>query len=327
LRTPFTFEGRDLYISSSIGTAFGMLGEVVPADLLRYADVAMYRAKTAGKARCVVFDHSMHAAWIAKASLESELSAALDRGELRVVYQPIADLATGAVVGAEALARWQHPTRGLVLPLEFLPLAEETGLILPLGQWVLEEACRQAALWQRTVSGGLPTTPMTVSVNLSARQFQQPDLVQHVEHALVSAGLDPACLRLEIIEGVLIDDARAALAKLESLRALGVRVTIDDYGSGQASLSSLRRMPVRSLKFDPSFLGGLDPEAVQVVRAVVMMAHTLGLEVSAEGIETDEQLARLREADLDRGQGFLFSRPLTADAMSRLLQRGVPLIA
>jgi len=324
LRTPFTFEGRDLYISSSIGIAFGMLGEVQPADLLRYADVAMYRAKTAGKARCVVFDHSMHAAWVAKASLESDLHSALERGELRVVYQPIADLTTGALVGAEALARWQHPTRGLVLPLEFLPLAEETGLILPMGQWVLEEACRQAASWQRVAPSGLP---MTVSVNLSARQFQQPDLVQHVERALVSAGLDSACLRLEIIESVLMEDARATLAKLEALRALGVRVTIDDYGSGHASLSSLRRMPVRSLKFDPSFLGQLDPEAVQVVRAVAMMAHTLGLEVSAEGIETDEQLARLREADLDRGQGFLFSRPLSADAMYRLLQGGLPLIA
>jgi EAL domain-containing protein (putative c-di-GMP-specific phosphodiesterase class I) len=284
----------------------------------------MSRAKSAGKARCVVFDHSMHAAWVARASLESELSAALEQGQLRVVYQPIADLATGAIVGAEALARWQHPTRGLVLPLDFLPLAEETGLILPMGQWVLEEACRQAALWQLARPGG---PPLTVSVNLSARQFQQPDLVQQVEHALVSADLDPACLRLEVVEGVLMDDARATLLKLEELRALGVRVTIDDFGSGYASLSSLRRMPVRSLKFDPSFLGPLDPDAVQVVRAVAMMAHTLGLEVSAEGIETGEQLARLREANLDRGQGFLFSRPLSDDAMRLLLQQGLPLIA
>ena len=324
LQTPFAFEGRDVYVSSSIGIAFGMLGEVQPADLLRYADVAMYRAKTSGKARCVVFDHSMHAAWLAKASLEAELNAALEQGELRVMYQPIADLATGAVVGAEALVRWQHPTRGLVLPLEFLPLAEETGLILPMGQWVLEEACRQAASWQQLVPAG---RPLTVSVNLSARQFQQPDLVEKVEHALVSASLDAACLRLEVIEGVLMDDARGTLTRLEALRALGVRVTIDDYGSGHASLSSLRRLPVRSLKFDPSFLGGLDPEAVQVVRAVVMMAHTLGLEVSAEGIETDEQLARLREADLDRGQGFLLSRPLSDDAMRRLLLQGSSLIA
>jgi diguanylate cyclase (GGDEF)-like protein/PAS domain S-box-containing protein len=324
LQTPFHFEGRDLYVSSSIGIAFGTHGEVQPPDLLRFADAAMYRAKSAGKARSVVFDHSMHAAWLARASLETELRAAIDRGELRLHYQPIADLTTGALVGAEALARWQHPTRGLVLPMEFLPLAEETGLILPMGQWVLEEACRQARLWQQAFPD---SPPLAVSVNISARQFQQPDLVHRVEQALSQAGLDPSRLRLDVIEGVLMDDARSTLTKLLELRALGVRVAIDDFGSGYASLTSLRRMPVRSLKLDPSFLGQLDDHGVVVVRAVATLAHALGLEISAEGIETDEQLARVREADLDRGQGYLFSRPLAADAMRRLVKNGRLLIS
>jgi diguanylate cyclase (GGDEF)-like protein len=323
LQQPFEFEGRDLYVSSSIGIAYGTHGETRPSDLLRFADAAMYRAKSSGKARSVVFDHSMHAAFLARATLESELRVALDREELRLHYQPIADLTTGDLVGAEALARWQHPARGLILPMEFLPLAEETGLILPLGQWVLEEACRQARVWQHQHPDG---PPLTVSVNLSARQFQQPDLVRRVEQALAQAKLDPASLRLEVVEGVLMDDPRTTLAKLEELRALGVRVTIDDFGTGYASLSSLRRLPVRSLKLDPSFLGQLDPEAVGIMRAVATLAHALGLEVTAEGVETGEQLARLREADLDRGQGYLFSRPLAEDAMQTLLREGGRLI-
>ena len=195
----------------------------------------MYRAKSTGKGRAVVFDHSMHAAWVARASLESELRAAVEHGELTLHYQPIADLATGALVGAEALARWQHPTRGLVLPMEFLPLAEETGLILPLGQWVLEEACRQARAWQDACPD---RPPISVSVNVSARQFHQPDFVRRVLHALAQADLEPSRLRLDVVEGILLDDTRATLAKLLELRALGVRVAIDDFGSGYASLTT-----------------------------------------------------------------------------------------
>jgi diguanylate cyclase (GGDEF)-like protein/PAS domain S-box-containing protein len=325
LETPFHFEGRDLFVGSSIGIAFGTYGEVQPPDLLRFADAAMYRAKSAGKGRSVVFDHSMHAAWLARASLETELREALDRDEMRLLYQPIVELASGQVVGAEALLRWEHPTRGLVLPMEVLPLAEETGLILPMGQWVLEEACRQARSWQRAHPN---SPPLTVSVNLSARQFQQPDLVRRVEQALAQAGLDPCRLRLDVTEGVLMDDARDTLAKLEALRVLGVRVAIDDFGTGHASLSSLRKMPVHSLKLDPSFPGQLDDDtSVDVVRAVASLAHALGLEVLAEGVETDEQLARLREADLDRAQGYLFSRPLSEEALARLLAQGRRLIA
>lgn len=322
LQTPFHFDGRDLYVSASIGIAFSPPDGMKPADVLRYADAAMYRAKTAGKARCVMFDHSMHAAWLARLSLESDLRAALDRDELRLFYQPIADLATGQIVGVEALARWQHPTRGLMLPLEFLPLAEETGLIVPIGQWVLEKACCQARAWQHQFRGGVP---LTVSVNLSARQFQQPDLVSRVERALSGAGLDPALLRLEVTESALPDDARVALKTLNDLRALGVRVALDDFGAGCASLSSLRRLPVRTLKLDPSFLGALDEEAVPIVRAVATLAHALGMEVSAEGIETAQQLARLREVECDRGQGFLLSHPVAEDALSRLIEQGLPL--
>jgi diguanylate cyclase (GGDEF)-like protein/PAS domain S-box-containing protein len=323
LRQPFELDGRDLYVSSSIGIAFGTHDEIRPSELLRFADAAMYRAKSSGKARSVVFDHSMHAAFLARATLETELREALDRDEMLLHYQPIVDLANGQLVGAEALLRWQHPARGLLLPLELLPLAEETGLILPLGQWVLEEACRQARIWQGAYPDG---PPLTVSVNLSARQFQQQDLVRRVEQALAQAGLDPSNLRLDVVEGVLMDDPRTALAKLEELRALGVRVAIDDFGTGYASLSSLRRLPVRSLKLDPSFLGQLDPGSVGIMRAVATLAHALGLEVTAEGVETGDQLASLREADLDRAQGYLFSRPLAEDAMWTLLRKGGRLI-
>ncbi len=323
LQAPFHFEGRDLYVSSSIGIAFGTPGGVKPSDLLRYADAAMYRAKATGKARSVVFDHSMHADWIARASLETDLRAALDRDELRLFYQPIVDLISGKLVGVEALARWEHPTRGLVLPMDFLPLAEETGLILPLGQWTLEEACRQARVWQQQ----FPTSaPLTVSVNLSGRQFQQPDLVRRIERVLAQTGLAASALRLEVIEGVLLDDARSTLFKLEELRALGVRLTIDDFGTGPASLTSLRRLPVRTLKLDHSLLVPEEADSVAMVRAVASLAHALGMEVAAEGIETDEQLARLREAECDRGQGYLLSRPLTSEAMNCLLQRNLPLL-
>jgi diguanylate cyclase (GGDEF)-like protein/PAS domain S-box-containing protein len=323
LQTPFHFEGRDLYVSSSIGIAFGTPGGVKPSDLLRYADAAMYRAKAAGKARSVVFDHSMHADWVARTSLEADLRAALDRDELRLYYQPIVDLVSGKLVGTEALARWEHPTRGLVLPMDFLPLAEETGLILPLGQWTLEEACRQAQAWQQQ----FPTSPpLTMSVNLSCRQFQQPDLVRRVEQVLAQTGLLPSSLRLEVTEDVLLDDARATLAKLDELRAMGVRLTLDDFGTGLASLTSLRRLPVRTLKLDPCLLASDEADAVAMVRAVSTLAHALGMEVAAEGIETDEQLARLREAECDRGQGYLLSRPLPGEAMHRLLQQDLPLL-
>jgi EAL domain-containing protein (putative c-di-GMP-specific phosphodiesterase class I) len=323
LQPPFHFEGRDLYISSSIGIAFGTTDGVKASDLLRYADAAMYRAKAIGKARAVVFDHSMQADWVARATLETDLRGALDRNELRLFYQPIVDLVSGRLVGTEALARWQHPTRGLVLPMDFLPLAEETGLIVPLGQWTLEEACRQARAWQTQYPSN---APLTISVNISGRQFQQPDLVQRVERALSQFGLDPSVLRLEVTESVLLDDARATQARLEELRALGVRLTLDDFGTGPASLTSLRRLPVRTLKLDRSLLASEDATSAAIVRAVATLAHAFGMEVAAGGIETDEQLAHLREAECDRGQGYLLSRPLTEEAMSQLLKQGLPLL-
>jgi diguanylate cyclase (GGDEF)-like protein/PAS domain S-box-containing protein len=320
---PFHFEGRDLRVSASIGIAFGTPGEVKPADLLRYADAAMYRAKATGKACSVVFDHSMHADWVARASLETDLRSALDRDELRLFYQPIVDLVSGQLVGTEALARWQHPTRGLVLPMDFLPLAEETGLIVPLGQWTIHEACRQARDWQQQY----PTSAsLTVSVNLSGRQFQQPDLVRQIEQALAQFGLDPSILLLEVTESVLLDDARATQAKLEELRALGVQLTLDDFGTGPASLTSLRRLPVRTLKLDQSLLAAEDANSTAMVRAVSTLAHAFGMDVAAGGIETDAQLARLREADCDHGQGYLLSRPLSEAAMSQLLKEGLPLL-
>ena len=322
LDQPFDIDGRAVSVTASIGIAFGTDADARPADLLRFADAAMYRAKTEGKARYVVFDRAMHADWVARSDLEAELRGALERGELRLHYQPIVDLATGRIVGAEALVRWLHPERGLLLPQGFLRVAEETGLIVPLGAWVLAEACRQARAWQRERSAA---ESFWVSVNFSPRQLRQPDLVAQVGRALRETELDPAALRLELGEGAIVEDGTARLATVEALQAVGVRVAIDDFGTGSSSLTGLRRLPARTLKLDQSVFAGPDARDARVVRAVVDLAHALDMDVVAEGIETADQLALLRATACDHGQGFLFSKPVDAEALGALLGSGASL--
>jgi diguanylate cyclase (GGDEF)-like protein len=319
LGDPANLGGRDVFVNASVGIA--MSGERLsePEDLLRSADLAMYRAKANGRARWELFDHSMEARAVERLELETDLRRALERGEFRVFYQPIISLDNGEIAEVEALIRWQHPERGLVAPLEFIPLAEETGLIVPIGQVVLEEACHQARLWDRLRPS---TRPLTVSVNLSARQFQHPTLVTDIARTVREAGVDPRRLKLEITETVVMQDAEATAAKLRALKSLGIQLAIDDFGTGYSSLTYLKRFPVDTLKIDRSFVDGIgeDAQDTAIVRSVVALAKTLNLSVTGEGIETPVQQAHLVALGCDRGQGYLFAKPLPAEEFERMLE-------
>jgi diguanylate cyclase (GGDEF)-like protein/PAS domain S-box-containing protein len=318
---PFTLNGRDVVVTASVGIALEAAGHEAADSLLRNADVAMYRAKTTAQGRHVVFEASMHSDALMRLELESDLRHALERGEFRVHYQPIISLRSGRIVEAEALVRWLHPTRGLVAPSDFVPIAEETGLIVPLGQWVLEQACRQAAVWQ----AAHPTDPpLTMSVNLSPRQFQQPTLVEQVIRALNEAGLAPGSLKLEITEGVAMRDAEATIIVLERLKQLGVLIAIDDFGTGYSSLAYLRRLPLDVLKIDRSFVTGAgeNQEDTAIVRAIISLAHSLELTITAEGIETTRQALLMQSWGCERGQGYYWSQPVDTAMFTTILAAG-----
>ncbi len=318
LRPSFRLDGRDVFVSASLGIAVPTTEDQGPDDLLRLADVAMYQAKHSGKNRFAVFDTGMDAHAWQRLNLEAELRQAIDEEQLRLHYQPLVDLATERVVEVEALVRWQHPERGLIPPGDFIPLAEETGLIVPLGRWVLDEACRQAAEWSRTDPA---SAAVGIAVNLSARQFRHAGLVDDVALALAKAGLAPERLKLEITETAAVEDASSTIAAMRALKELGVRLAIDDFGAGYSGLSYLRRCPVDALKIDRAYVAGLGRDAADaaMVRAVVVFARTLGLSVTAEGVETATQLAELRALGCERGQGFLFARPLPVEDILRFL--------
>ncbi len=319
LREPFPLNGRDWFLTASIGIALATPGRGTPDELLREAEIAMVRAKSDAGQRHFLFEPSMSDQTLERLDLENDLRRALDRDELRVHYQPIVSLADGTVVGFEALVRWQHPTRGLVPPLAFIPMAEETGLIVPLGRWVLEAACRQAAIWNATRSSkGAP--PLFVSVNLSAREFTQTDLVDDVRETLDRTALEPDALELEITESVLMDQSEAGIRALRDLRGLGVRLVLDDFGTGYSSLSYLKHLPLDTIKIDRTFVAGIEEIADRsIVDAVIALAHGLGIGVVAEGIETEEQAEKLRELGCDLGQGYLFSRAVPAEQTWALL--------
>jgi EAL domain-containing protein (putative c-di-GMP-specific phosphodiesterase class I) len=260
---------------------------------------------------------------VERLELETDLRQGLERNEFRLVYQPILSLADGQIVEVEALVRWQHPTRGQISPAQFIPIAEETGLIEPIGLWVLEEACRQARVWQRLLP---PDRSLVMSVNLSGRQFQDPRLVDQIRRILRETGLEPQALKLEITESVLMQDAESTAARMRALTDIGVRFAIDDFGTGYSSLSYLRRFPVDTLKIDRSFVEGLgtDAQALAIVRSIVALAKALNLSVTGEGVETAAQHAQLRELGCDRGQGYLFARPLVAADLVGLLAQTFP---
>jgi len=321
LQRPFALGAHETVVTASIGIVLGTCARDRPADLLRDADIAMYRAKQGGKARYAVFDPQMSADVLRRLALEVDLRRALVCGEFRVYYQPTVDLDTDRIVGMEALVRWEHPERGLVSPAAFIPLAEETGLILPLGRWVLQGACHQARAWQMEH----PTDPpLTISVNLSGRQFQHPELVDEIEHALRETELPACSLVLELTESILMEDAESNIASLRRLKSLGVQIAIDDFGTGYSSLGYLKRFPVDILKVDKSFVDrlGQDAKDTAIVRTVIGLARSLGLQVTAEGVETHEQLAILRSMGADLGQWYYLSPPLSAEATDILLSRG-----
>ncbi|HYH82742.1 MAG TPA: EAL domain-containing protein [Longimicrobium sp.] len=315
LGRPFELKGTEVFTGAGVGIALSYTGYEHAEDALRDAAIAMYRSRDARQGQYEVFDRDMHGQVAARLRLETELRRALDRGELRVHYQPIVSLATGRIAGFEALARWQHPQRGLVLPDDFIPLAEETGLILPIGMWVLEEACRQLRRWQDAAPAG---EPPTLAVNLCARQFLQPDLVERVEQALREAGVPPHTLKLEITESVLMQNTDAVGATLGRLKALGVQLHIDDFGTGYSSLGYLHRLPLDALKIDRSFVSP-DSTNLHLVRTIVALAHALGVAVVTEGIESAEVLSELRLLKCEFGQGYLFSHPLPSDAIDALI--------
>ena len=319
LQAPFAVQGKDLVARASVGIALPDLDRPQEADeLLRNADMAMYTAKNNGKGRYEWFAPSMHAAVVERLELTADLRRAVERSELFVLYQPIVDLATGRRTGVEALVRWRHPQRGLVGPDEFITLAEETGLILPLGRLVLEQACRHGARWRQQHGREL-----TINVNLSIRQLQDPGFVNEVTEILVASQLHAHCLTLEITESLLMQDTEAAVEKLTELKRLGVRVAIDDFGTGYSSLSYLQKLPIDILKIPKPFIDGIvkTSEESALARAIIKLAKTLRLETIAEGIEQQEQWHKLRELACDLGQGYFFSKPVESDDIDALLAR------
>jgi EAL domain-containing protein (putative c-di-GMP-specific phosphodiesterase class I) len=297
-----------------------MDSDVDGADqLLRNADLAMYRAKAAGQGGYARDDPQMHTELVARVQLEADLRQALDKGELFLHYQPTFDLASGQIVGAEALARWRHPVRGLVAPTEFIPLAEASGLIRPLGAWVLREACRQAADWQRTSPPR--DKPLALSINLSGRQLQFPEVVDDVARALSESALSPDSLVLEMTESTLLDDSDTVLAILRQLKDLGARLAIDDFGTGYSSLSYLHRFPVDILKIDRSFLERLShaSDNAELARTIVRLGQSLQLVTVAEGVEDSAQFLALRPMGCDIGQGYYFGKPMESEEIGRLL--------
>jgi diguanylate cyclase (GGDEF)-like protein len=319
LNQPMNIGGYEHVTTASVGVALSTSAADQPEYLLRSADMAMYRAKNTGRARFEMFDRAMHAEALTRLQLETDLRHAIERDEFFLHFQPIISLKDGRITGIEALVRWRHHDRGIVSPGVFVPVAEDTGLIVPLGRWVLREACRQARAWQERYED---ETPLTVSVNLSVREFAQPDLVPQVAAILRETGMPANRLQLEITESAIIGQQHPAISTIQELRALGLAIHLDDFGTGYSALSYLHRLPLDAVKVDRAFTSSIDTEErpLHVVRAIISLAHAIGLEVIAEGVATPHQLSLLRSMECDRGQGFLFARPGSPTDMEALLR-------
>ncbi|HST54119.1 MAG TPA: EAL domain-containing protein [Pyrinomonadaceae bacterium] len=315
---PFGLSGREVFTTVSIGVAVGTGGYKDPEDILRDADTAMYRAKSLGKARHVVFDQSMHASAVNLLQIETDLRTALEKKQFFLLYQPIVSLDDFKLCGFEALLRWHHPERGLISPLDFVPIAEETGQIIAIGEWALQQACRQMRRWEKEYG---MASPLFISVNLSCKQFNNPLLLKQVRGVLAKTGISPRQLKLEITESAVMDNIDSATEMLSQLRDLGVQLSIDDFGTGYSSLSYLHRFPINTLKIDRSFVTRMaeNTENVEIVRSIVMLAQVLGMDVVAEGVETKEQLKILRDLRCEYGQGYYFSRPSNAADAEKII--------
>ena len=315
---PFALEGYELFTSASIGIALSTQGYEKPEDILRDADLTMYSAKERGKARYEVFDRSMHTKAIERLHLENDLRRGVEREEFAVYYQPITSLSTGKISGFEALARWHHPSRGIISPGDFIPVAEETGLIVPLGNWLLEESCRQLRTWQLKYP---EHPPMKISVNLSGKQLREPSLIEQIDRILSKTELAATSLKLEITESILMENIEVITQTLLALRERKIQLSIDDFGTGYSSLSYLHRFPVDTLKIDRSFINEIKSgkENSAIVKTIVTLAHMLNMDVIAEGIETTSQLDQLKMLKCEHGQGFYFAKPLSKEEAEKLI--------
>lgn len=318
LKQPFTLSGYHIFASASIGVVAADQAYDQPEDVLRDADLAMYKAKIHGKARYEVFKVTMREQAQTRIELESDLRYALERHELKLDYQPIIALPSEQITGFEALLRWHHPQRGIIAPLDFIPIAEETGLIVPIGEWVLRKACRQLKAWQTRFP---QSPPVTMSVNVSGTQFAKSDFVDQVKKILREVGLDPTTLQLELTESVWLNSSPEALALFRQLSDMGIQLHMDDFGTGYSSLAYLQHFPIRMLKIDRTFLNKMDDDnkTKKILHAMIAMAHDLGIETLAEGVETLEQLAHLKRLNCNYGQGYLMSRPVDPAAIEKLL--------
>lgn len=322
LCAPFTIAGSEVFISTSIGIAITTNGSETPEELLRNADVAMYLSKTKGKDRYTIFENEMHDVLIKRVQLETDMRTAIEAREFELYYQPIIDLQSERIMGMEALVRWNHPQHGLIPPLDFIPLAEETGLIVPLGRWILNEACRQAREWQVAYKAA---KPLSITVNIASRQFLEGDLSAIVMHALAKSKLPAQSLILEITESTMLSNTETTIKKLNELKELGIRFAIDDFGTGYSSLSYLQRFPIDILKIDKSFIDkiALDKEGAAVANAIITMSETLNLKTIAEGIESLGQKAVLQNLGCELGQGYHFAKPLRAKDMAEFLHNSL----
>ncbi|GGI18660.1 hypothetical protein GCM10008066_15190 [Oxalicibacterium faecigallinarum] len=319
---PLTIEGHEFFISSSVGVSVYPADGVEPETLIKHADIAMYRAKETGRNNFQFYTSEMNERALERLRIEGDLRLAIERDEFLLYYQPQVDLVSKKIIGVEALIRWQHPELGMVPPARFISLAEETGLIVPIGNWVIREACRQSKVWQDEGFIGLRT-----AVNLSARQFAQQNLVQSIQDALTATSLLPASLEIELTESLVMADVEQAIGILRDMKTLGVQLSIDDFGTGYSSLSYLKRFPIDVLKIDRSFVNDIttDPDDAAIVTSIISLAHSLRLSVIAEGVETREQLDYLQQHGCDQIQGYFFSRPVTAEVMTQMLRDGTRL--
>jgi diguanylate cyclase (GGDEF)-like protein len=321
LSKPFLVGNHQVFTSASIGIVLSTIGYVSTEEVLRDADIAMYQAKMMGKAKYVIFDKEMRSQVVTKLKLENDLRVALDHQEFDIYYQPIISIGNNSIAGFEALLRWHHPELGLIAPASFIPIAEETGMILEIGQWVLEKACRQVIKWQKDTG----IRNLNLSINISYRQFCHPNFLKLIRETLRLTQFDPYCLNLEITENILMDNSAETRQLMSQLRELGISIHIDDFGTGYSSLSYLQRFPINTLKIDRSFINqlGENGENAEIVRTILVLAHELGVDCIAEGIETRSQLEQLRRLNCNFGQGFFIGRPLASEQIFMLLKKQV----